>query len=1090
VITKHLKILIAVFVLIFCLPAALWAQEKGLFLSKYYSTKEYKAGTQNWAITQDKRGVLYFANTNGILEYDGSTWRLIKIANNSTVRSLATSEKGTVYAGAFGELGYLAPNAIGALQFHSLINLVDKKHTDFKEVWDVYCFSDTIFFLSDYYLFRYLNGKFDYWESKNKSFYLSFPLNNRLLVHEIGVGLMMLDGNDSLKLIEKGAFFANKRIHNIFPIEQGLLICTRANGLFIYDQSGKEVTIKSLSTISKKGKTLNEYFLKNSYYHGVKIHSNQLALGPVNGPVLIVNKDWDIVDVVNQETMGVKSQTFFLHYQNNGSLWLGLDMGICQVDVLSPLRYWDDTRGINGVLTDVARLRDTLYVSTTSGIFFTPQKESNPYDINLFRPLKGSIEQAWELRYFHPFLTSTQANNKLKTNSLLPEPNAILLASTSNGLMAIAGGEAKKIFGYESLNSIYMDPNEPSRLVLGLSDGAALISYKNGLWIDHGKFLGIEGSITGFQTDLNSDLWLSASYKGFYKVHSPFSRKPKEAKVDFYDTNHGLKSLTSLQILKLKEGLIFFGGEEFYKYNESTNQFDSYKLPETTDTIKQPIDYILESPSWKRVKDEIVSYNYVTYRGDTTLWFGTNLGVFRHSGRTNQDYNDIPSALIRDVLIGDSSLFYGTNFENSGLLDSLGNAQFCVSNNSLIDLGNVLKYKNNAITFFYTLPFSEGDLKNRFSFQLVGYEKHWSEWTTETRKEYTNLPPGIYTFRVKGVNIYGVESKPADFRFTILAPWYRSFLAYIGYLLIIAFLIVLVVKLYTRKLIKEKVDLERIVQERTKEILEQKEEIITQAERIRGAYDWIRAKNIELEYQKKAFEKKKDQLEISNATKNKFFRIISHDLRNPISTFVGTTGYILADIDDFDKQRMKQTIGDLNKLSLTIFNLLENLLDWSTNQMGENLYNPKPVNLVSAVKENVELVKSKLESKGIELEINLPQTLDVFADEYMVYSIIRNLLTNAVKFTSDNGRIEIDATVHDGICSLSIADNGVGISPENLGKLFRIDKHLTTKGTHNEMGSGLGLILCKEFIERNGGEIKVESEVNKGSTFIITLKLP
>jgi signal transduction histidine kinase len=298
-----------------------------------------------------------------------------------------------------------------------------------------------------------------------------------------------------------------------------------------------------------------------------------------------------------------------------------------------------------------------------------------------------------------------------------------------------------------------------------------------------------------------------------------------------------------------------------------------------------------------------------------------------------------------------------------------------------------------------------------------------------------------------------------------------------------------VVKLYTYRLIREKDKLEGIVKERTQEILMQKEEILVQAEHLRETYDWMRAKNIELEYQKKAFEKKKDQLEISNATKNKFFRIIAHDLRNPISTLVSSTGYILTDIEKFDNVKMKRIIEELNKLSLTTYNLLENLLDWSTSQMGEIRFDPKKVEIISVVRENLELVKSNIDSKNIQIDISVPEGLRVLADENMVHNIIRNLITNAVKFTPDNGLIKVFTEVKDDYCSLNIADNGVGISKENLENLFRIDKHVSTPGTHNEKGSGLGLILCKEFVERNGGTISVTSDPEKGSTFTISFKL-
>ncbi|MFO8021098.1 MAG: HAMP domain-containing sensor histidine kinase, partial [Perlabentimonas sp.] len=279
------------------------------------------------------------------------------------------------------------------------------------------------------------------------------------------------------------------------------------------------------------------------------------------------------------------------------------------------------------------------------------------------------------------------------------------------------------------------------------------------------------------------------------------------------------------------------------------------------------------------------------------------------------------------------------------------------------------------------------------------------------------------------------------------------------------------------------------VVERTQEILMQKEEILVQSEHLKEANEWIKAKNIELESQKNEIEIKKNQLEVSNATKNKFFRIIAHDLRNPISTLVNTTGYILTDIDSIDRKTTKQFIENLNSLSLKTYNLLENLLDWSSAQMGGFEYKPKSLVLKSLVMQNVELISGDLDQKNINVSIDIPDDLKVRADENMLLTIIRNLLSNAVKFTFDNGTIKIYTQISEGVCKLSISDNGVGISEENLEKLFKVDKDVRTYGTRNEKGSGIGLLLCKEFAELNGGTIVVESKPNEGSTFAITLML-
>ena len=168
--TKYKVLTLVIF--IFLSWAKTNAQERGLLLSQYYSKKDYSAPAQNWSIVQDARGIFYFGNSSGILEYDGNTWRKITVSNSSTVRSLAINNKNTVFVGAYKELGYLEPDKAGSLNYKSLAHLIDTNYSNFGDVWDVHCIKDEVFFLTDKYLFRYKNSKFDCWEKSKERFYL------------------------------------------------------------------------------------------------------------------------------------------------------------------------------------------------------------------------------------------------------------------------------------------------------------------------------------------------------------------------------------------------------------------------------------------------------------------------------------------------------------------------------------------------------------------------------------------------------------------------------------------------------------------------------------------------------------------------------------------------------------------------------------------------------------------------------------------------------------------------------------------------------------------------------------------------------
>ncbi|HUX54960.1 MAG TPA: ATP-binding protein [Williamwhitmania sp.] len=245
-------------------------------------------------------------------------------------------------------------------------------------------------------------------------------------------------------------------------------------------------------------------------------------------------------------------------------------------------------------------------------------------------------------------------------------------------------------------------------------------------------------------------------------------------------------------------------------------------------------------------------------------------------------------------------------------------------------------------------------------------------------------------------------------------------------------------------------------------------------------------KNEQIQHQRDELEMQRKELEVLNATKDKFFAIIAHDLRNPFSTVLSLSELLAREFENFDPERLKEFIGQIYKYSNNTFNLLENLLQWSMVQTGRMPLHPKVVNICDIVNENIELLRGNAANKGIEL--NGPKCGEWFAyvDINMITTVVRNLVSNAIKFTSAGGEVSISIVQDSEYVLVTVSDTGVGISPEDMKNLFKLDSNPTTMGTGQEKGTGLGLILCKEFVERNGGKIWVESLLNQGTTFFFT----
>jgi two-component system sensor histidine kinase/response regulator len=239
--------------------------------------------------------------------------------------------------------------------------------------------------------------------------------------------------------------------------------------------------------------------------------------------------------------------------------------------------------------------------------------------------------------------------------------------------------------------------------------------------------------------------------------------------------------------------------------------------------------------------------------------------------------------------------------------------------------------------------------------------------------------------------------------------------------------------------------------------------------------------------QKQEIETQRDELERLNITKDKFFSIIAHDLRNPFHSILGFSDLLIKDYENIEDQKKKEFIRMIFESSQNAHNLLENLLQWSRTQSDTIRFNPSELSLSHIINENVHLFRLYLDNKNITLTSFIDENTTIYADKNMIHTVVRNLLNNAVKFTPIGGKISVTSQDKGKFISVGISDTGIGINPEDIPKLFHLEDFHTTQGTEGEAGTGLGLIICHDFIRRQGGEITVDSEPGKGTTFAFTL---
>jgi signal transduction histidine kinase/ligand-binding sensor domain-containing protein len=418
------------------------------------------------------------------------------------------------------------------------------------------------------------------------------------------------------------------------------------------------------------------------------------------------------------------------------------------------------------------------------------------------------------------------------------------------------------------------------------------------------------------------------------------------------------------------------------------------------------------------------------------MYFGGYSGFNSFNPDSLKDNTFIPPVYITDFQIFNKPVVYGVPGSQF---------QTHISEAKEIKLNwdqSVFSFSFAAINYIHSK-------KNQYSYIMEGFEKDWNHTDASRRYvTYTNLDPGDYTFRVKASNNDGVwNEKGTSLKIVILPPFWKTWWFKTIILTVIIIIVISIFRLRIRRLREQKILLERSVAEKTAELHE------------------------------------------LNASKDKFFSIIAHDLKNPFNTIIGFSEMMKESIKLNDSATFYEYTVMINNSAVQTLRLLENLLEWANSQSGKLTFIPVPIVLNDLVKEEFVMAEDMATRKKIELKSYIPDDLTVVADKNMIRTILRNLITNAIKFTYINGQVQVNTVTRNNQVEISVSDTGIGMSEETMTKLFRIDASLSIRGTDNEKGTGLGLFLCKEFVEKHRGKIWVESEEGKGSTFKFLLPL-
>jgi signal transduction histidine kinase/ligand-binding sensor domain-containing protein len=443
-----------------------------------------------------------------------------------------------------------------------------------------------------------------------------------------------------------------------------------------------------------------------------------------------------------------------------------------------------------------------------------------------------------------------------------------------------------------------------------------------------------------------------------------------------------------------------------------------------------------------------ISYRSLVVDEEGQLWVGTASGV-GHVQKESRKIKKTPSPVFLSIKV------------NGKKLDP-----------DLLNKTQEFKYNSFLQASFVSLLYPSKNIA--YQYRVIGISDKWSP-VTHNEITIPQLTNGSYTLEIRSLKQGEyLWSDPLTLNFKVALPWYMSWWALLCFAIGLSLLIGAFVKLNTQRLLLEKKRLEKIIQERTAEIVNQKEEITMQR-------DAIEEKSMELEG---ALE----EIRELNATKDKFFSIVAHDLRGPLNSLSGFSDLLVENTAHLTTEEIQKLGKELNRAVKNTFALTDNLLTWARSQMNQSSFQPVITNATEIIESNIELFSAPAKNKNITLIMASSGTVNVLSDKDHLNFIVRNLINNAIKFTFPNGKIEVKAEEKNNMVTISVSDTGVGMTEEVIQRIFRIDSKHTTQGTEGEKGTGLGLSLCKDFVKANGGKIWVESEVGKGSTFYFSLK--
>ncbi len=1017
---------------------------KGRYLVNNFTARQYNAGTQNWDMVQDSRGVIYVANRNGVLTYDGFDWLLTPNSLETPLRSIAITEDDVVYVGSVGEFGVLVADSIGNPAYKSLSGNLDDVISD---VWETHTTSSYVYFATRnrIYVLNRRNDRLTSINPPQNGFQRSFKVHNKIYVGVSTRGLYQVDG-DSLVALPGLALLGNEVVNSVLEApgingsEEGIYILTNSRKTFHYG-------LDTAALVRVDDDVSSTFKIPEQTYRARNLRNGDFMFATLSSGVVITDSAFNIKHIINRDHGLMVDMTLNVMEDRDGSIWAALNNGISRVDMYNNILTWNTDSEFAGGVLSLRKYKGSLFIGTSSGLLKVETSDSVNHDA--LTEIPGPTIQIFDME-------------------VLENRNAELLIIAGSTNLSYYDGLQIRPLIEESVFVLTKSQRQPGRFYLGLRDGWAILDVtvnRNGrLSIqDYQKFEIPPFEFRSIEEDITGGLWLGSRFHGvFYVPRDAYETKNSQLKRESIlslTESNGLASNSDNFITKSEEKIILIAPNGVFNLTSEDSitltahdQLGHIRLQNIIQIEKgfENQRYLLSNGGLFRVSNlgangesDVVNllpflrqepFNVMEFVDSSQIWLGSSDALFK------VNLKDFP--LNRERF---HTIIHGVYLDQDSL----------VSRNIIgIDRELSVPFGRANITFQFGSTRSIYGYTPRFESKLEGYDENWSGWSTEKNRTYTNLTNGNYTFLVRSLDPFGNVSEVGRVVLVVPTPWFKSIVAYIIYALLLIAITYGFVRFQTNRIARQNRLLEKRVIKRT----------------------------AELQVEKRRLETMNDNLKALDENRDKFLSVVAHDLRNPLMIIRSSSDLIEEEIDD--KKAILEFSGYIRDASVKMQDIIENLLEDRAKKI--RLHDDMPVIDINPIirkicKEN----EIWAQSKNIELNLELNNGCTIKADSAQIGVIVDNLVSNAIKYSPHEKQIFIQLSKTDSyIVEITITDQGPGLLPSEIQKIGKPSVKLSAQPTGGESSSGMGLFIVKDLLQINNGDLSIYSAGRgKGSTF-------